>query len=162
MDQITTARAAGLYEGEGTAFFSPNRNSVTVALVMTDLEPVQRFAEVTGLSLTGPYVRGDNKPYWRADTGSRGKARELLEAFRPWLSPRRIAQLEKAIESVVVHHVRQGESGYGDCGLNPTASQRGYRRHKDKNEIPCDSCKKDYALYMRDLRARLAAATLEA
>lgn len=93
------AWAAGLFEGEGTITTSGGRPRL--ALKMTDVEPVQRFAEIVGYGrLYGPY---GNKAAERRDghrrkrsfmwvaTGEEG--RRVAEMLLDGLSQRRRDQV---------------------------------------------------------------------
>jgi hypothetical protein len=144
-----TAWAAGLYEGEGSVY--GHKDGARLSLSMTDREPVERFALYLGAKVDGPYTREDYKPVWRVVIGSRRRIRAAFEAFRPWLSPRRIGQFEAALGAIQVQRVMQGEAWSKDCAFAKPLSQAGYKRHRAKGEQPCNPCLESYATYTRAL-----------
>lgn len=110
-----TAWAAGLFEGEGTVFHSCR--AIQTVLSMTDLEPVEDFHRIVGVGkLYGPYDNGPGrKIFWRWSCCTKRDALVVFEKFKPWLSPRRIAQFEKALvtapETRVPRYIHQVRSG---------------------------------------------------
>lgn len=156
MNESEAAWASGLFEGEGYIGYNKTKNIAALTIVMTDEEPIRRFAEIVGVNASGPHAgrQDHHKPTWRVSISKRQTLRELLEMFRQWLSPRRITQFENALNSIVVHRVRQGESGFLDCKSITPGSQAGYRRHRTRGELACDHCMEQYRIYMKNLRNR--------
>jgi hypothetical protein len=154
MNELDIAWAAGLFEGEGSVYFSRKRNAAHLAISMTDREPLEKFAQIFELQVEGPFIRGEYLPVWRVGTSSRVKIRIILEKFRSWLSPRRIVQFETSLGRVAPSNVMQGEAYSIDCPFAKPWSQAGYKRHKSRNEPPCKSCIKAHAEYHADLRKK--------
>jgi hypothetical protein len=94
------AWAAGLFEGEGSITLAPRPR---LQMKMADEDVVRRFAEIIGVGkVYGPYgpydyeppKRLQKKPTWMWVCEGR-RASEALEALRPWLSARRLAQARR-------------------------------------------------------------------
>lgn len=149
-DPVMVAWAAGLYEGEGTAMAKPYRHrkrghSAYVRIKMTDIEPLQMFHEVIGFGLfNGPY-EGVNKPCWEWSSNGWEGMETVLELFRPFLSPRRIEQLEGALEK------KPPKRKFAlPCGMTKENSGAGYMRHRNNNTPCCEPCHEAMSNYNRE------------
>jgi hypothetical protein len=102
------AYAAGLWEGEGTIHcekvsrMGRPKPQMLLIVGMTDREPLERFREIWGVGqIQGPIIdhrRPDKaKPMWRYAVGAALTVADITEAMRPWLSPRRIRQVDDAL-----------------------------------------------------------------
>jgi hypothetical protein len=100
------AYASGLFEGEGSVgyYCYPSRrhkggkHQFSAKVEMTDLEPLQRFRDAVGMgTIIGPYKHAaGTKVHWSWRTGRSDDVLRLFDLMAPYLSPRRIAQFEKA------------------------------------------------------------------
>jgi hypothetical protein len=97
MTEFEMGYVVALFEGEGTIYSYLEegvRPRLRMSISMNDPEPLGRFRRYTGMGgIGGPYKRGDY--IWHL--GARDKVRELAALLRPHLSPRRQAQIDKAI-----------------------------------------------------------------
>lgn len=90
------AWAAGLFEGEGSITCSGR--APRLQLKMTDPEPVERFCEILGGTLYGPYENhsGEKDGYPRSPfylwVSTRDEARAAFEKMRPWMSNYRLCR----------------------------------------------------------------------
>ena len=150
------AWAAGLYEGEGSVGPQGGGTSCTLAITMTDREPLERFQAALGLgTLLGPYQpKGPRrKPIWRWTCNGYEKLQVVYEAFKDWLSPRRLAQMERLLTNRPKPRAFQDDELSPACGYDNTKSlQYGYRDHRRKGEPPCRSCLDAWKRYMRNWR----------
>lgn len=92
--------AAAFLLGEGS-FIASKRGDLMYAVIdATQVEkwPLERLHEWFGGSLHGPYVRGDRKPkyQWRMSGAS---AVSLMKRLRPFMSPKRQAEIDRAISA---------------------------------------------------------------
>lgn len=92
------AWAAGLFEGEGSVLANPNRKHgmPKLALNMTDLDVIGRYAVIVGGHVTGPYKSASRhvlcanpKPLYSWSEGRREVVPLILSAFWPYLGERR-------------------------------------------------------------------------
>jgi hypothetical protein len=164
----------GLYEGEGTASVqvmnvrNPDRKYVRLVIRMTDPEPVTVAHRVWGGRLGGPSLspyeaKRGYKPKYRWTLASVNEALAVIAFMKPFLSARRQAQLQVALDAVTPR-IRQGKvagerrdgllgplrsknSGQLVCPEVPEPSARGYQRHKRLGIPVCDVCRESFRLY---------------
>lgn len=97
------AWAAGLFEGEGYAGsrqVGPHGNTAPMlSLAMTDEETVRRFHAIMGFGAVTeqPSKRG-HKTMWWWKAGAKNECLGIA-ALRPWLSGRRQAQIDTALDA---------------------------------------------------------------
>jgi hypothetical protein len=145
------AFCAGLFEGEGCISRSSNScNSFAIAIKMTDREPLERFRDIMGAGeITYSPVRHEgHKPQFTYRIANWSEIIKTIEMIRKWLCPRRIRQIEKALESRP--KFPRGEPA---CPETPFASVMGYQRHKYQGTTPCEICLESRRLYMNAWRA---------
>lgn len=97
MQDLDRSWLAGLLEGEGS--FTTSGSTVTVELLMTDLDVVNRAAELMGTSVHVPKLQPNRKQTYRARLyGARAKtlARELY----PLMGIRRQARITELLGDV--------------------------------------------------------------
>lgn len=99
-ENVETAWASGLFEGEGCIHIVKNGRNVNLAVVMTDLDVVERFAAWAGCKQTLMTKRHRNENYkmqygWK--TGRATEVRRILTAMLPYLGERRSL---KAVEAL--------------------------------------------------------------
>lgn len=142
------AWAAGLFEGEGCArtrgdlrtrgdYLSPY-----VALRMCDEEPVRQFAAIVGFGHVNRRKNGSGLPHhrdlWCWESGSKRDVPKLA-VLLPWLSPRRRAAVQAAIDACTLmsteersQRIREGQASEPRyqcaCGKGPMP-KRGLARH---------------------------------
>jgi hypothetical protein len=105
--QPSEAWAAGLFEGEGSIVKQSN-GRWQLALSTTDYDVGMAFARVVGIGkFYGPYMprnrRVDGsecKPYWKWIVSDGLGIRLFAELFMPYLSARRAAKLQEAVDEV--------------------------------------------------------------
>lgn len=101
MDERDVGWVAGLFEGEGSIVFT-GKNSVAVAVFMTDEDVLQKLHVVSGAgTLRGPYSWGNrptHKPIWKWTISKGEEADEFLRAIRPHMGQRRQARIDQALE----------------------------------------------------------------
>ena len=91
--------AAGLFEGEGS--ITLGRTAVLLRLSSTDQDVVKTFARVVGTGTVRVAPRSLTwrwKVVWEWEIGRQAEAREVLEAFLPYLHSRRSARAQQALE----------------------------------------------------------------
>ena len=106
--------AAGLFEGEGSLYFS--RNFWTVRVSMTDLDIVERFAAIWDLNLNKRSARmlnnspstirrkaaqvssSEMKTQWYAQTGARDKVFQIVCDIYPYLGERRREKCDEFLQ----------------------------------------------------------------
>lgn len=103
------AYCAGLFEGEGCVSSSlqfrdaktgimktRETPSIQAVIKMTDYEPLERFYNIFGGQLDGPYTPPSHKSYWKPQwtwrTYDREAIADMMNKFWPYLSPRRREQ----------------------------------------------------------------------
>lgn len=159
MDTNCIAWAAGLYEGEGN--INGTTRGTAVCISMTDLEPLQRIQELFGGHLRGPYDRPEDrrKPYYRWKLSDWAGVQAFCLAVKPWLSPRRIKQIDDAFSVRVIRKRSPGVVNRwpadAECPSEPIATQAFYRRHMKRGETPCEVCRLSKNMYVREARVRL-------
>lgn len=148
------AWAAGLFEGEGCARVREDIRNERLwlgpyfSLRMKDEEPVRAFHAIVGFG----NVRHANQ--WRADrygkiwaweSGSKRDAHKM-EMLLPWLSPRRRAAVEAALEvavfgdpAVKAQRIREAQAKrplrYCECGRGPMPDGALGRHRKACKEV---------------------------
>lgn len=107
---------------------------------MTDREPLEHML-IFGGRIAGPYSKLGKKPFWTWSTHGYHNVEAFLAVTRSWLSPRRIAQIEKSLERkpVATHNAEP-------CGRNSVA---GYAAHRSLGGPPCSGCREAYNAYHR-------------
>lgn len=104
------AWAAGLFEGEGSVTVDSD-GGICLQINMTDLEPLQRFAQVVGGRIGGPYNQSRAKPNWKPFWKWRVRGVEAHVVFQkmaPWLGERRRNRYAEVCKS---EGIRRRESG---------------------------------------------------
>lgn len=93
------AWAAGIYEGEGTAYTPRTQKSPVLCVQMDDEDVVRAFAEAVGIGgVNGPYVRKRNgKLFWQWRAHGKVNLQKLAHEFWPYLGERRKAQLARVL-----------------------------------------------------------------
>lgn len=103
MDDRDVAWAAGFFEGEGCMSYSGGYPRLTVA--NCDLEPLDRFLDVVGGSLCGPYPPpvGDlsRRPKWIVQICGFDRCIEVAAALGPYLGERRRGRIQTALLGAV-------------------------------------------------------------
>lgn len=104
------AWAAGLYEGEGTAGLFGKRVTTAVAILMTDLEPLERCRDALGLGyVEGPSrIREGWKPIYAWRISRAAEIVAFFDAVWPFISERRKEQARP-----LVAHCKERISPYG-------------------------------------------------
>lgn len=133
----------GIFEGEGSIAFT-GKNSVAVAIGMTDLDVIQRVKQIAGAGAIYLREHERNKPmhYWKVHRAPESK--RILEQMLPLLGERRGARAEGALERL--KSVRKEgfcKRGHPMSGPNlyvsPGSGQRlckACSRMRDKNRQP--------------------------
>ena len=84
----------GIIEADGS--FTTNGRNPRIAVKMTDFDTIERFAELMGVRVLGPYKYEDaqlgNKPYWQAHVDGQ-PARDFMSSTRKKFSLRRQAKI---------------------------------------------------------------------
>ncbi len=108
--------AIGYLEGEGTfGTYCTSRKrgywAPTIAVTSTDLENVERLRRILGGGIGGPYKSPGigTKPIYHWMLHGRDRCTELFLKFRPHLSPRRQAQIDKALALLEAHPARRAK-----------------------------------------------------
>lgn len=102
-DKTEIAWAAGLFDGEGSLFTykpsnRPNMVKISLAIQMTELAPIERFAALFDMKIKPHKAYGSNrKPTFSISTSSESKVTEIFETIKPYLSQHKIDQGEQAI-----------------------------------------------------------------
>jgi hypothetical protein len=135
--EVDIAYAAGLFEGEG----SISLKEWSIAISMTDIEPLQRIQKTVGGYITGPYSRNKNtklsyKDFYTWGLHGYGRILGFYTRIKSYLSPRRLEQFEATLNRKPKAKVLS-ES----CGLN---SYAGYKQHVYKKENACLACLSAY------------------
>jgi len=104
------AWVAGLLEGEGCFFPIEYKTPkygpyvyARVAVLMTDLDVLQRIQDLTGVGkITGPTIRENpkHKPIWKWTVTKHRDALLLMEAVYPWMGSRRRARIDEVLAMV--------------------------------------------------------------
>lgn len=106
------AYAAGLFEGEGWISRQDTYRKkggelaqrttplYSIAINMTDREPLELFQQVFGGKIYGPYThdkRPNRKPIYRYHLAGKDQVQSAAKEMYPWLSPRRRGQIDSAL-----------------------------------------------------------------
>jgi len=89
------AWAAGVFEGEGciTSCYTDSGKKYRRAILkvaMTDLDTMQRLAELWGVKVVGPYqYAGRAIPIYVVQTTAKAKVEQIMAEFWPYLGGRR-------------------------------------------------------------------------
>jgi hypothetical protein len=107
MSESEVAWAAGLFEGEGTVFYSL-KSGYSVSLASTDLDVVERFAAVVGFGRVSDARRpsgATSKSHWRDVYEWRATRRAHVEQLHAligdYLGNRRTAKFEEVLAQEV-------------------------------------------------------------
>jgi hypothetical protein len=148
------AWAAGLFEGEGCFAYTPNH--VRADLAMTDHDTVRRFGAVVGV---GRYY--EKKKYashhqqqlvWRVT--DRAGVEAVLEMFRPWLSPRRLARGEEILRlqaEVAAANRAERDRACRNGHLRTPANTYAYTDKAGKAQRACRVCRANDSRKRREL-----------
>lgn len=134
---MTSAWAAGLFEGEGSIFHTFQKNGsvrLRMSVEMTQREPVERFAQIVGVGNIVNISRevkinsGGRKPSFRWQTSCDADVRFALSVLWPYLSQFKKDDATRALaardaylserssdSAAAVHQTAEG-------GANPTRS----------------------------------------
>lgn len=107
MSKLTTAWAAGLFEGEGTITrLGASTHRWQVAIVSTDEDVLRSFQSVMGGKVYGPYTRGKAhyKQQWRWSIADKAGLLAFAKKVRPYLHARRRSRLDEAVADLA--HVK--------------------------------------------------------
>lgn len=144
--------AAGLYEGEGTIGVHPPYG-VRLIIKMTDLDVLVRWQRVIAIGkIYGPYQPKNpkHKPTWELRVANWRDIIDVCAKLLPWMCSRRQAQME-----AVLAQAPEFPRGELACPAEPTNDKgRGYYRHRNRNEPPCEVCKESLRMYFRERNAR--------
>lgn len=152
------AWAAGLFEGEGTWGYQPN--NVRAELSMTDHDVVRRFHAVVGVGRLEP-----KKTYadhhlpqlmWRVT--DRAGVEHVLDLFRPWLGPRRLARAETILrlqaETTAALQAERERFCKNGHERTPENTYRYWHRQHGKPARACRVCRAEQSRRQRSKRAR--------
>jgi hypothetical protein len=148
-DSHEIAWAAGLFDGEGTAFASKTMKRARVnvrlhmSVRMTTRSDIERFARAVCLGVVrGPYRRDDpkRKPIWAWVAGTEADVRQCIALLWPFLGSNKRAQAQVAI-AVRDDHLANPEP----LNLKKAACGRGhdqaiYRRVYSGGSSHCAAC----------------------
>lgn len=137
MSEVEKAWLAGLLEGEGS-FMRLDRASrpgerPRLSCIMSDLDIIQRLADVTGVGIVKLHpTRDDNrlgkKPLYSWITTRHAEVRDICHAIRPHMGERRRAQIDRILDLladiniVPEGHCAKGHAVEGDNAM-PAGSQ---------------------------------------
>jgi hypothetical protein len=104
MTKIDLAWAAGLFDGEGSIFVSSHRGrpdcvTLSLAIQMTEVDPIERFASIFGLKHRFAGLTKTEKEIWTVTTSTESKVKEIFKALYPYLSEHKRIQGDKAIKA---------------------------------------------------------------
>jgi hypothetical protein len=149
--EAEVAYVAGLYEGEGSCQKVKRYRRMTIR--MTDKEPLDLVQQIMGGIVAGPYrdvgVPDHYKDKWAWRVGAWRDILRIVPLIRPWLSPRRQAQVDRLLEDIPAH-----PRGILICPDVPYASTAPYERHRKLGIPPCEKCMESLRLYNRALQAK--------
>ena len=98
-EEAASAWSAGLLEGDGCIFGRGRRTRILVS--MTDEEPVLRFADIVGATVSGPhFLPPPRKPQWGASLCGLEKIEDFFVRIEPYLGERRRARFQEALVGV--------------------------------------------------------------
>jgi hypothetical protein len=110
MTEVELAWVAGLLEGEGCFFPIEYRTEkygpyiyARVAVLMTDLDILQRLQSLTGVgNINGPTIRKNprHKPLWHWVVSRHKESITLMRAVYPWMGERRRARIDEVLALV--------------------------------------------------------------
>ena len=101
MSQIEIAWLAGIIDGEGFTDSLPKVKAVRIGLESSDFDIVQRCQDFSGMgTISGPRIRGNNKPIWVWRVSKRRDVFRLLLAISPLLCVRRKKKILELTEMV--------------------------------------------------------------
>jgi hypothetical protein len=91
---IAWAWAAGIFEGEGTIVLSQKKRGgrLILKMGMTDLDVVQRWAQITNAKIYKPKPTPGQKQMWYAHIERSAVVRSTLQQMWPYLGCRRRAR----------------------------------------------------------------------
>lgn len=136
-NEIDVAWAAGLFEGEGSCFVGSGQRQPIVAVVMTDVDVVERFAEIMGCGYVNNYRRPPNKRFWRWSVTGRDDVLSVLGLLWPYLGERR-----REAATVVIERATKMHDGRGFCkrGHDLSEPQHLYI-HAKTGKRSCRTCR---------------------
>jgi hypothetical protein len=138
-EDIDTAWATGVFEGEGCITISGGTPSLHVD--MTDEDVIRRVAVIFGGTVTGPTYRADCKPIYHWRCYGVKPVQAVLRRMWPHLGERRRA---RAAEVIVEYYEapiwRRRGRGERAAGVLPprldTSKHQRYRARKDGLDVP--------------------------
>ena len=102
--EVDLAWAGGFFEGEGSV--TMHRSRFAAQIKNNNADALARFrACVEAGRIYGPYVdpsRGSSKPFW-VWVSHNGEAMHVMSSIAPWLTERRLLQLELTLSRVTTH-----------------------------------------------------------
>jgi hypothetical protein len=148
------AWVAGVIEGEGCFQICkrPARKSqdAAVTVLMTDEDVIRRLQELSGVGrVTGPHIRGVNKPIWLWRVAKADEAIPLITAIRPWLLARRAARADEVVAILATKKPRSYRQ--------TVAEKKAKRLLRDRRYVESNRPKRNeyMKLWMRNKRALL-------
>lgn len=141
------AWAAGLFEGEGS-IVATGKTAAKLSIEMTDLDVLERFAQVVEAGAITAKTCTNKKPHWKdryaLQIYARDDVRRILVAFLPWLQSRRRAKAEAILARLQRNpgsHSRKTHcsKGHALSGTNVYHWPRQPQRRK------CRTCHRDNA-----------------
>ena len=154
------AWAAGLFEGEGYAGLNAaglkrKLAAPKLAIVSTDLDVLQRWQEIMqcgNITQRRKPISPKHRPQWTLQVGRWDDILRAIDLLRPWLLPRRIAQVDKVIAAAKTPGRFAAIDRPIDCPESP--SFRTVGRHRRCPEPLCKRC----AHWLTDYQKRMAIA----
>lgn len=139
MDEVETAWAAGLFEGEGSATLRRSGTSAVLMLSMTDQDVVVRFAEWAGVGSVTERRRGQphHKDQWTWQVGGWADVVDVIDRLLPFMGQRRSERLTE---------VRAGvwrDSRYCKRGKGPHLVAEVGTVTNGKGTSTCAGCQQD-------------------
>jgi hypothetical protein len=139
------AWAAGLFEGEGSAFIASQHRQPKMTLVMTDQDVVERFQRVMGVGQVRTYghnTGGRRKPYWMWTVQSRADVLVAASILLPHLGRRRTAAVLEVQARARERYVRD-RATHCRRGLHEFTPENTYI--KPSGHRMCRACMRDTA-----------------
>lgn len=102
LTEVQTGWLAGIIEGEGTIEFV-TKNSIRIAVVMTDQDVLERLQQVTGVGTVtearepSKCANSGRKQQYRWRVGAKEDVEPILRSILPWMGERRGARIEEAL-----------------------------------------------------------------
>lgn len=150
------AWAAGLFEGEGCVTANGGGHKLTLSLVNTDLEILERYAQVVGAgTITTGRAQSENRKPQFAWQVYGDNAVTVFEALEPWLGTRRRARYAElaAVREAYIAAVTAPRT----CPTCDTTFRPQYTVSSRRRRFCSAACKSTFGV--RQHRARVAGAS---